>query len=307
MVKDPMVPRVHKVLPEDVTTFSTHRISGIRHDFHLHPLALVSALAELAHELFPAKLCRFIAPGSAQESVFHHEATSFNGRDIDEVFRRIEEPGSWIALYNVETVPRYRAFLQEIMETVRPVVEAEQSEVIETTGFIFISAPPSVTPYHIDRENNFWLQLKGQKTITVWDRTDPTVLPPLDADEFIVYRSLERVRLTDELASLGREFERGPGQGVYFPSTTPHMTQTSTDWVKPGNGISISLGVAFYTRLTRRHAQVHQVNLILRRAGMNPKPPGQWAWLDIAKACLGRLIIAVQMRRRGYVPPPGAL
>lgn len=144
--------------------------------------------------------------GSTQKSVFHHEATSFNGRDIDEVFRRIEEPGSWIALYNVETMPRYRAFLQEIMEAVRPVVEAQQSKIIETTGFIFISAPPSVTPCHIDRENNFWLQLKGQKTITVWDCDDPNVLPQHDVDEFVVHRSLERVRLTDELASWGREF-----------------------------------------------------------------------------------------------------
>ena len=56
-------------------------------------------LAELAKALFPTNQCRFIKPGSTVASKFEHAAQSHDGRDIDEVFRRMEEPGSWLALW----------------------------------------------------------------------------------------------------------------------------------------------------------------------------------------------------------------
>ena len=291
---------------DDPAQFSTHRVTPIHHDLHEHPLMQLPQLAELAHELLPANLCRFIVPGTTQTSEFLHEPTSFDGRGIDEVFRRIEESGSWIALYNVETIPRYRAFLEEVINTIRPLVEPEQPEIIMITGFIFISAPPSVTPFHIDRENNFWLQVRGRKTITVWDCNDRDVVSAEDVESFIVFRSLDRVRLKDEHRARGQEFDSGPGDGLYFPSTTPHMTKTATDWVVPGDGVSISIGVNFYTSVTRRYALVHQVNRLMRRFGFTPTPPGKSAWRDILKAPLGKAVIAVQKRRKNYVPPPGA-
>jgi hypothetical protein len=297
----------YRIWADDLAEFSTHRIAPLRHNFDQHPMLQLPQLAELAREMVPAGLCRFIVPGSTQSSEFFHQPTCFDGRDVDEVFRRIEEPGSWIALYNVETVPRYRAFLDEVMDTVRPLVEHEQPNIFMVNGFIFISAPPSVTPFHIDRENNFWLQIKGRKAITVWDHNDRKIVPAKDVEDFIVYRSLDRVRLKEEFRVTGRDLDRGPGEGLYFPSTTPHMTRTTTEWVVPGDGVSISIGVTFYTSVTRRYALVHQVNRALRRMGLDPTPPGRSAWRDILKAPLGKAIVATQKRRsKKYVPPPGA-
>lgn len=88
------------------------------------------------------------------------------------MFRRIEEPCSWIALYNVETVPRYQRFLHEVLETVRPFNERERPGVFLVPGFIFISVSPSVTPFHIDREYDFWLQIRGRKILGLWDHQD---------------------------------------------------------------------------------------------------------------------------------------
>jgi len=31
-----------------------------------------------------------------------------------------------------------------------------------------LSAPPAQTPFHIDRDDNFWLQIRGSKRKTVW-------------------------------------------------------------------------------------------------------------------------------------------
>jgi hypothetical protein len=57
------------------------------------------------------------------------------------------------------------------------------------------ATPPSVTPFHIDRENNFWLQIRSRKLMHVWDPTDSEVVSPPDREAFIVNADLDNVRL----------------------------------------------------------------------------------------------------------------
>ncbi len=291
---------------EDPARFSTHRMQPTRHNFHRHPLLQQPELARLAKELMPTRQCRFIVPGSSQTSKFDHTEASPDGRAIEEVFSRIEETGSWVALYNIESIPRYQALLAEIIDSVRPVVEREQPGIFNVGGFIFISAPPSVTPFHIDRENNFWLQIAGRKVMSVFDANDRELVPGKDVDDFIAHGLLDRVRLPDSMKNRANEFDVGPGDGVYFPSTSPHMTRTTTDWTRPGDGVSVSIGVVFYSETTRRHARVHQFNRWLRRLGVEPAMPGQSAWRDALKAPLGKALTGLRVRLGQYHPPPGA-
>lgn len=262
-------------------------------------------LAKLAKDLASTRQCRFIKPGSGQASEFHHDPQDPRGRSIDEVFRRIEEPGSWVALYNVETHPVYKAFLAEVTATVRKLVDPQQPGMFSVGGFIFISAPPCVTPFHMDRENNFWLQVRGRKTMNVWNHTDRHVVPAHTVDTFIVHAGLEDVRLKEGFRERSHEFDVGPGDGVYFPSTSPHMTRSDPQWVRPGDGVSISIGVVFYTEVTRRAANIHVLNLLLRRLGLSPREPGQSAWLDRVKYPLGRTLVWFKKSFRGYAPKVG--
>ena len=290
----------------DPGRFSTHGMHAIRHDYADHPLMQLPRLAQLAHDLMPSRQCRFIRPGTTQTSEFFHTPKTPDGLGIDEVFARIEEPGSWVALYNVQTDPHYAAFLDEVMAGARPLIEPEQPGVFRVAGFIFISAPPSVTPFHIDRENNFWLQIRGRKIMTVFDHADRAVVPAREVEEFIVHGSLRNVRLDPALRHHGRDFDVGPGDGVYFPATSPHMTRTTTDWVRAGDGVSISIGVVFYTATTRHLARVHQCNRVLRQWGLQPSFPGSSPWRDAIKAPLGRAFALARARMRHYVAPPGA-
>ncbi|MHA6203872.1 JmjC domain-containing protein [Dyella soli] len=285
------VPDSYRVEPVDAGHFSTRRVGKLRHNFHVHPLFQLPELAQLAKELMPLGHCRFVQPDITQASPFAHEDHHPEGRGIEEFFRRIEEPGSWIALYHVQTIPRYRKLLDQILETVRPAIEREQSGIFDVMGFVFISAPPSVTPFHIDRENNFWLQLHGRKTLSVWDPFDRETVPADAVEDFIVDRSLRKVRFKDEYRARVHDFDSGPGDGVYFPSTSPHMANTGREWASPGNGVSASIGVTFYTDDTRRMARVHQVNRVLRKKlHVVPSYPGESPAADALKAPLGRII-----------------
>lgn len=298
--------RRYGMAPVRRESFATDGIHALHHGFHHHPLLQRPALEAVAHELVPTQQCRFIAADSTQGSAFDHSASHERGHSIADVFARIEQPGSWVALYNVETVPRYRALLAEIIASVQPLIAREQPGVFNVGGFVFISAPPSVTPFHIDRENNFWLQIAGRKLMSVFDARDRDLVSQRDLEDFIAHGSLDKVRLPEALRSRAHDFDVGPGDGVYFPSTSPHMTRTTTDWVQPAEGVSISLGVVFYSQTTRQHARVHQFNRALRRAGLNPAMPGQSRWRDALKAPLGWALTAARARTGRYQPPPGA-
>ena len=310
-------PSAHRVQPMNGEAFSTFRINRLRHDFHQHRLLQLPELANLAREMMPMGKCRFVRPGMQQDSKFDHAGEHPDGRGIDEFFSRIEETGSWIALYNIESVPRYAALLEDILDTVREIVEREQPGVFNLSGFLFISAPPSVTPFHIDRENNFWLQLHGRKVLSVWDDSDRVAVPADSVEDFIVNHTLKKVKLTDASRHSAHEFDSGPGDGVYFPSTSPHATRTDNSWVTPGDGVSVSLGVTFYTSHTRRMARVHQVNRACRKyLHMDPAYPGTAPVRDRIKAPLGyglamarqfalRQLHALRALREGVRPADG--
>jgi hypothetical protein len=292
----------YEIRPVDPAAFSTHRICELRHNFQDHPLMQLPQLARLAKDLYGRNFCRFIKPGATQASAFDHESQDHFGRDIDQVFARIEEPGSWIALYQVENDPTYRAFLDEVMSTVMPLVDREQPGTYLVNGFIFISAPPSVTPFHIDRENNFWLQVRGRKILNVWDHRDRDVVPARTIEDFLLYGG--GCVLDESLVPRSVQADMGPGDGMYWPSTSPHMTRSDRSWTRPGDGVSISIGVNFYTPHLRRQANIRAWNSAVRRLGLEPREPGASA-LDPAKYALGRGLVWAKRKLRGFEPKPG--
>ena len=287
----------------DAARFSLDKLGAIKHNYHLHPLMQMERLEQLAKTLVATDQCRFIARNTTVSSIFHHQKDNPDGRSIEELFRQIEEPGAWVALYDIQTDPTYKRFVCDVMDSASDIV-AKREQVFDVRGFIFISAPPSVTPLHIDRENNFWLQIHGRKTLNVWDRNDEKVLPAKAVEEFIEWGG-GAMQFKDEMLPRSSEFNCGPGDGVYFPSTTPHMTRSNQTWVQPGNGVAVSIGIVFYTNVTRRDAYVLAVNRLLRRfLHIQPRPPRQSAFIDSLKYPVGRLVMAFRRRFRGFVPPP---
>lgn len=295
-----------RVEPVSPAEFSSSRFSPLTHNFHEHPMFQMDALRELAEYLLPRNKCRFVKKGLQQNSVFFHEGQSPDGRSLTQVFEEIEEPGSWLALYNVQEHPDYGDLLNSIIGQLSPLFEGPEGEFFNVGGFIFISAPPAFTPYHIDRENNFWLQLKGQKKLGLFDRTDRSILPQSQIEDFIVNRSLEDVVLTDEIAKKVVEFDVKPGDGVYFPSTTPHMTATETGWAVPGEGVSVSIGIPFYTDWTRHIARLCQYNKVARRVGLPISHLDGHGFSERVKARCGHMIASAKAKYRHYEPPKGS-
>jgi hypothetical protein len=86
----------------------------------------------------------------------------------------------------------------------------------------------------------------------------------------VIHRNLV---FRDEYQAKAVTFELTPGYALHVPSLAPH-------WVKNGDDVSISFSAGFVTQGYERRDGVHQVNALLRRWGLRPRPVGRTRWRD---------------------------
>src|SRR5262249_47340975 len=144
--------------------------------FGRRPFALEHNLA--GHELFRMPRLIELSRALPAESVEYNAGNlpisqdplrvPRNGLSAEETIRRIYECHSWMVLKNVEADPAYRRLLRACLEEIKPLTELLSPGMCKEEAFIFISSPGSVTPYHIDNEFNFLLQISGSKTMNVF-------------------------------------------------------------------------------------------------------------------------------------------
>ena len=61
-----------------------------------------------------------------------------------------ETSGSWAVLKNIEQVPEYSGLLMGLLTELKPHIEEKTGRMLKPQGFIFVSSPNAVTPYHFD-------------------------------------------------------------------------------------------------------------------------------------------------------------
>lgn len=285
-----------KIEPVERVYSDASNILKIRHNYHEHPLFQLGSLQALAERLNPLEKCRFMPPETKTNSPFNHNASPTDGGSISEVFESIHKRGSWIALYDVQLDSTYCKLLNGVRSQIEGIVKVDQA-VHDVRAFIFISSPPSITPYHIDRENNFWLQIRGHKKLTLWNNSNCETTPAEDVENFLLFGNLSNISLTNEIESQGHIFNCSSGDGVYFPMTTPHMTESHPDWME-GESVTISVGMVFYSDVTRRKTRVNMMNYFMRSIGMSPSLPGKSVPKDKFKALVGRGLWEVRKQLR---------
>ena len=141
----------------------------LRHDLPAHPLLGLEALARLGENL-PAASVEY---NRGDLPLGIDGKPGGNGLSIGETIRGIAGSGSWAVLKNIEQESEYAALLAELLGELRHEIEPRTGRMLKTQGFVFVSSPNAVTPYHFDPEHNILLQHTGSKTMTVFPAGDP--------------------------------------------------------------------------------------------------------------------------------------
>lgn len=236
-----------------------------RHHLHEHPLLSLEALAQMSGQMKESDIeyNRADLPiGISPEDV------PSNGLAIAETIRTIDDNGSWMVLKNIEQVPAYHALLTELLAEFGPTVAPTTGEMLTPQGYIFISSPGSVTPFHFDPEHNVLLHLRGEKMMTVFPAGDTRFAP--DTAHETYHAGGHRNLVWDEsFLSGGKQVPLTPGDAVYVPVMAPH-------WVKVGAGSAISLSITWRSEWSYKESEARRTNAMLRRLGINPKAPPRW-------------------------------
>jgi hypothetical protein len=243
----------------------------VAHGLGSHKLFALPRLMELARALPEA----FVEYNGGNLPVGVTAAqTPRNGLSAEETVRRIAENGSWMVLKRVEQSPEYGALLDACLDEIAG--QATLPKMQKRGGFIFLSSPGAVTPFHLDPEHNFLLQVRGTKTVNMWDRDDRFVLPDQELETFysaFVHRNLP---WREVFQTTAWQVPLKPGQGLHFPVAVPH-------WVKNGREVSVSFSITFRSESSEARELVYRANARLRKLGLSPRPPGQSLLLDQTK------------------------
>ena len=145
---------------------------GIRHKLSGHPLLTLPRIAQLAAEL-PRDRIEY----NSGDAAISQDPDKVKSVDLDpvEVVKRIESAGAWMVLKRIEESPEYRALLEDALLSVaraRGFKSLEDAGFSQVEGFLFVSSPNSTTPFHMDAEDNFFVQIYGEKTFAIFDNRD---------------------------------------------------------------------------------------------------------------------------------------
>ncbi len=250
----------------------THRLLG-------HPLFELESLVQLAQRIRPvdAEYNRGDLPVGIDPA-----AMPANGLSVEETIRSIEQCGSWMVLKFIEQDPVYRDLLHSVLSEIEPLVRPVTGEMLKLEGFIFISSPGSVTPFHFDPEHNILLQLRGRKTMTVFPADDERLVSGAAHEAFHAggHRNLP---WRDEFGARGRAFELNPGEAIYVPVKAPH-------WVKNGPEVSISFSITWRSEWSYQEADARSFNRLARKLGLDPAAPRRFPEQNVAKSIAYRAV-----------------
>ena len=148
-------------------------------------------------------------------------------------------------------------------------------------GFIFITSPDGVTPYHFDPEHNILLQVRGTKVMTQFPAGDPRFAPD-EVHETYHTGGGRELKWRDDLLAGGPEFPLAPGEALFVPVMAPHF-------VRNGPAPSVSLSITWRSDWSFAEADARAFNGVLRRMGLAPARPGRWPARNRAKALVWRV------------------
>jgi hypothetical protein len=268
----------------DPGAFDPWRIMAVRHHLSDHPLLQPDALLALGERLEARGSIRSHASGAKPGTPFNSAPDLFpNPKSAADTLRAVADAKAWTSLLNVQIDPTYRELVGEVLESVRPRVEAVDPGMCHRGGWVFVTSPNTVTPFHFDKEHNFILQIHGTKRVYVWDHRDNVVASEHSRDLFHLSNERYLLHWREEFRERARVFELQPGQGAYMPSTSPHM-------VENGSEPSVTASFTYYTDATRRDALLHKSHALMRRMKITPPPVAPASAFDTATHAVAALL-----------------
>lgn len=248
----------------------------LRHRLTDHPLMTTQSLAELALRIDPA----YVRFHDGERSVGTHMGSLLQIDPTRQILRHaldhLHEVKTFVQIINVRTDPVYRPLIDEVLDEIEACLPRRDRPLLHRDAAAFLASPGSVTPFHLDHEQNFLCHLRGPKTFYVWDHRDRSVVGDRALEIFYHEGRLREVSYRADLQPKADAVELVPGDCVYMPMGSPHAAAT-------GDDVTVTFSVLMNTRSSFGTVQAYQANHVLRRFGLSPRSVGESVVRDSLK------------------------
>jgi len=255
----------------------------IRHELVGNPLLTLPEIVKLVREL-PRDQIEY----SSGKAEIGQDPAKVQALDLspEEVVKSIETAGAWMVLKRVDAHPAYRGILEQALLSVakaRGFASLDDAGFEDIQGFLFVSSPNSTTPFHTDAEDNFFVQIHGEKFFHVYDNRDHSIA---SVEELEASATRHRnIKYDPKFDAKGVAHQLFPGDGVFVPYQWPH-------WVRTADSHSISLAITWKTKAVRRRNDLYVFNSFLRGMGLPQAAPDAHPALDALKLAMMRTVQA---------------
>ena len=267
-----------------------------KHELAGNPLFELDSLAELTRRM-PDHGENYWSTGKVAVNNTWSDGT-IGRQSLQDTITNIKHNNSIVILKHTEQDPVFAPVLQSVLATIIE-LSGERMHLDVTIGevLILVSSPGRITPYHMDSETNFLLQITGDKWFHVFDQTDRTLVTEREREEFFAVSRNCAVYRPDRQDECNK-YDLLAGYGVHVPTCAPH-------WVQNRDNVSVALSVNYELRSVGRLEKLHRFNHRLRKFGLNPAPPDASAWRDRIKLAAEDGVTAVRsVSKRHEDPPP---
>jgi hypothetical protein len=214
----------------DASTFGAHYNRSpflVRHELANHPLMQLSKLTELALRMDRKDVLHRIGHVPVNTDFDRAHLNHALDDSLENAIAHIGGAGVAITINTPERDPEYRGLIESILEEIRAYSEPIDPGMNWSAAYIFIAAPGSLTPYHMDREMNFLLHVQGRKTVHLWDPKDSDVMTEIEVDR--LFGEYVRPPYKAPLAGKARIFTLEPGTGLHHPFIAPHLVESGSE------------------------------------------------------------------------------
>jgi hypothetical protein len=239
-----------------------------------HPLMSLQAVKALARSL-QDRGGEIYADVDVRRIEQRWDETSRPRLSPEQLVAEIGAARAWIVIRRADMDPQYKTLLDQALTEIEELNGGALKRLISArNAIIFVTSPGRLTTYHIDRECNFILQIRGNKTVYVFDQNDREVLPDEELERFWTVDNNAAI-YKPQFQGRAKAFQLRPGEGVHVPVNAPH-------WVQNGDDVSVTLSVNFQFKDSSR-ANQYRANFCLRKLGFQPAPQGRHPLLDNIK------------------------
>jgi hypothetical protein len=279
VIKQPAAASALLADPEGVFARNYNRKTfSFAHGLAGHPLFELGSLIELSRRM-PDHRDTYWSNGKVKVDNRWDAGTTARA-SLQDTIANIATNDSIVILKHTEQDPVHGPVLQEFLgQVVQHAGERMRCDVTIGETLILISSPNRLTPYHMDAETNFLVQVRGDKWFHVFDQDDRGVISDFEREQYFA-GDISSAVYKEERQKHAVTYDLHAGFGVHVPVGAPH-------WVQNKNNVSVAISVNYELRSVERLTRIYRMNHRLRRLGIAPRPPGESALTDGVKLFAG--------------------